>query len=125
MSEYEPSYFGLQYSMRRDLRPFDSETVRELPKGMSGVYAIWVLGEAVYVGMSEACVRSRLLGHLNNSDRGRNPCLYDKIGRRGLFKGGAAEFSVALARSAARELEAALIQEWRPECNSRGVSRQG
>ena len=64
--------FGLKYRLGRELRLFTPDTVRSLPKDQTGVYALWLPAEigdgheCIYVGMSHACVRQRLLQHLQN-----------------------------------------------------------
>ena len=116
--------YALEYRLRGGRRAFSEEEARRLPKDRYGIYALWLPAAAmgydcVYVGMSETCVRSRLLDHLGNTDRRLNPCLYEKIGRHGLFSGDVAEFSCVLLerRESVRKLESALIREWQPECN--------
>ena len=70
--------FGLKYRLERELHPFTLDTVRGLPRDQTGVYALWLPAEvghgyeSIYVGMSHACVRQRLLQHLQNET---NPVL--------------------------------------------------
>ena len=117
----DPSYFGLQYSLRDcdRRRSFTSDEIRKIPENLSGVYAIWLVDEPIYVGMAKSCLRRRLLAHLNNDDVSVNRCLYTKIGKRGIFGGGVVSFSAipVPTRDLVPELEKALIQEWQPECN--------
>ena len=64
--------FALQYRLDHERQPFQRDTVRRLPKGRAGVYAFWLAAgtagahECLYVGMSETCVRTRLLQHITN-----------------------------------------------------------
>ena len=54
--------FGLKYQLERNLRPFNRDEIRRLPKDHTGVYALWLPTETkcaydcLYVGMSDACV---------------------------------------------------------------------
>lgn len=115
----DPSPFGLQDSLRRDLRPFSAAEIRRIPEDVSGVYAIWIAEEPIYIGMAKRCLRRRLLSHLNNADRSKNPCLYAKIGKHGIFNETLAAFTrvPVPTRDLVPELEKAIIQDWRPECN--------
>ena len=110
--------FGLKYQLERDFRPFTPEEVRSLPRERTGVYALWlpsaVAGrhECLYVGMSEACVRQRLLQHLqdeSNPELGRQLRLFREI----------VMFSVVFShgREETLALETAVIQAWQPSTN--------
>ena len=114
-----PSYFGLQYDLRQNRRPFSAAEIRKIPENVSGVYAVWIADEPIYVGMAKRCLRRRLLSHLNSADTSANPCLYAKIGKRGIFGSAIAAFSAVPVptRDLVPDLEKAIIQEWRPECN--------
>lgn len=115
--------FGLKYQLERDLRPFNSDEIRRLPKDSTGVYALWLptgtrgAHDCLYVGMSEACVRRRLLQHLSNET---NPGLRRQLR---LFRD-LVQFSVAFTKGRAEtlELETAVIRDWRPETNRNKVS---
>lgn len=115
----DPSYFGLQYNLRQTPIPFSADEIRRLPEGVSGVYAIWIADEPIYIGMAKRCLRRRLLSHLNNADRSKNPCLYAKIGKYGIFNETIAAFTTVPVptRALVPELEKQIIQAWRPECN--------
>ena len=110
--------FGLKYQLDRDLRPFTPEKVRRLPLRRAGVYALWLPAtsagryECLYVGMSEACVRQRLLQHLQNetnSELRRQLRLFLDI----------VMFSAAFTygREETLALETAVIQAWQPSTN--------
>ncbi len=110
--------FALKYSLERDFRSFTREEVRTLPRDRLGVYAFWlIVGEdeihaCLYVGISTTCVRRRLLDHLtheSNAELRRQFRLFADVVR----------FTVAFTTSdeETRELEAALIRDWQPECN--------
>ena len=110
--------FGLKYQLERDLRCFKREEVRRLPKYRTGVYALWLPAEiegqheCLYVGMSEACVRQRLLQHLQNET---NPELVRQLR---LFRD-IVMFSAAFTsgRKETLDLETAVIQDWQPATN--------
>ena len=110
--------FGLKYQLERDLRPFTPEEVRRLPLRRAGVYALWLPAEGkgghecLYVGMSEACVRQRLLQHLQNET---NPELRRQLR---LFHE-IVMFSAAFThgREETLALETAVIQAWQPSTN--------
>ena len=110
--------FGLKYQLERDLRFFNPSEVRRLPKGQTGVYALWLpvekegRHECLYVGMSEACVRQRLLQHLQNET---NPELLRQLR---LFRD-IVMFSFAFThgRGETLALETAVIRDWKPATN--------
>ena len=74
MPATERSYFGIQYDLKRNIRPFSADEIRALPSDAAGVYAIWIVEQLIYVGKATACIRTRLLSHLYNTDRSINPC---------------------------------------------------
>lgn len=110
--------FGLKYVLERDLRSFTKGEVGTLPRRRTGVYAIWIPSEfagrheCLYVGMSEACVRQRLLQHLQNET---NPALLRQLR---LFRD-IVLFSAAYTegRQETLDLETAVIQAWQPLTN--------
>ena len=114
----EISPFGLKYRLDRDLSPFNRNEVRRLAHGRTGGYALWLPAdtegrhECLYVGMSEACVRRRLLQHLQNET---NPALFRQLR---LFRD-IVKFSVAFTsgRRETLDLETAVIQAWQPSAN--------
>ena len=61
---------GLKYQLERERRPFNRDQLRQLERDRTGVYSLWVPDggpdECLYVGMSDTCIRRRLLQHLNN-----------------------------------------------------------
>ena len=110
--------FGLKYQLERDLRPFERSEVRKLPKDRTGMYALWLPAERgaghepFYVGMSEVCVRKRLLQHLQNET---NPELLRQLR---LFRD-IVMFSAAFTdgREETLALETAVIRAWQPSTN--------
>ena len=110
--------FGLKYQLERDLRPFNRDAARRLPKEGAGVYALWIPAgsqgrhECIYVGMSERCVRRRLLQHLQ---RETNP---DLLRQLRLFRD-IVRFSAVFThdREETLMLETAVIQDWQPATN--------
>ena len=110
--------FGLKYQLERELHPFTLEAVRRLPRDRTGVYALWLPAEVgdgwecIYVGMSHACVRQRLLQHLQNET---NPELARQLR---LFRD-VVTFSAAFTqgREETLALETAVIQAWQPAAN--------
>ena len=110
--------FGLKYQLERDLRPFERDEVGSLPRDRTGVYALWLPAqtgaghECIYVGMSEVCVRQRLLRHLQNET---NPGLLRQLR---LFRD-IVTFSAAFThgREETLALETAVIQAWKPSAN--------
>ena len=110
--------FGLKYQLERDLRLFNQDEVRRLPRHRTGVYALWLptefggRHESLYVGMSEACVRQRLLQHLQSET---NPELLLQLR---LFRD-IVMFSAAFTagRQETLALETAVIQAWQPSTN--------
>ncbi len=110
--------FGLKYQLEQELRPFTLENVRSLPRDRTGVYALWLPAEAgvghecIYVGMSHACVRQRLLQHLQNET---NP----ELARQLRLFPDIVMFSAAVAQGLQEtlDLETAVIQAWQPPTN--------
>lgn len=115
---------GLKYELERQRRPFNRREVRQLPGERSGVYALWLPGggpgECLYVGMSQSCLRRRLLQHLSHET---NPQLREQLR---LFHN-IVEFSAAYTGSQDEtlSLEDDIIRAWRPQTNRRGVGRAG
>ena len=115
------SPFALKYQLERNMRPFNREEVRQLERERSGLYVIWAPASAgggyeyIYVGMSRACLRRRLLQHLANE---KNPKLRNELQ---LFRD-VALFSVAytVSREETRPLEKSVIADWRPVTNRQG-----
>ena len=113
-----PNLFSLKYQLGRDFQPYTRDQVREIPKNRTGVYAIWLpagdqdVKECIYVGMSEACLRSRLLSHLNNE---KNPELRRQLR---IFRD-VVLFSYAYTqgRRETLDLEAAVTKQWQPKTN--------
>ena len=111
---------GLKYQLERERRPFDRAQLRQLERNRSGVYALWSPGggpgECLYVGMSDTCVRRRLLEHL---DRETNPELRDLL----RLYGDTVEFSAAYTGGddETLSLEDNIIKTWRPAANRRGI----
>ncbi len=111
--------FALKYSLERDFRPFTRQEVGPLPRNKIGVYAFWLIAgddeihACLYVGISETCMRRRLLSHLSNETN-------DKLRRQFEMYRDAVRFTFAFTASdeQTRELEAALIRDWQPECNT-------
>ena len=113
---------ALQYRLDRERHPFQRYDVHRLPKGRAGVYAFWLPAgtagahDCLYVGMSETCVRTRLLQHITNET---NPGLRRELA---MFRD-VVLFSVAFTRdsSETRDLESAVIRGWQPRTNRAGV----
>lgn len=110
--------FGLKYQLEQQQRPFTAAEVRRLIRGRTGVYALWLPAETgagyecIYVGMSHACVRQRLLQHLQhetNPDLARQLRLFPDL----------VKFSAAFTqgREETLDLETAVIQAWQPSTN--------
>ena len=110
--------FTAKYQLERDLRPFTAGEVRELPRNRCGLYALWLPSgieggpERLYLGMSTTCLRRRLLQHLSSET---NPELRRQLR---MFRD-LVQFSVVYTANEqeTRELETALIRDWRPETN--------
>ena len=113
---------GLKYQLERDRRPFQRSELRQLETNRTGVYALWLPyggpDECLYVGMSDTCVRRRLLQHLNNET---NPELRELLR---LYRN-TVEFSIALTgnEDETLSLEDEIIKAWRPATNRRGIKR--
>ncbi len=112
--------FAAKYRLERELRPFTREEVRRLSRERSGLYALWLAAETeggherLYLGMSTTCVRRRLLDHLNNET---NPELRRELR---LFRD-RVEFSAVFTTGEreTRDLENALLRDWKPDTNRR------
>ena len=67
-----PSPFALQYQLLNNRQPYNRAQINKIPKDKSGIYAIWLhtsdenLPECIYVGMSDTCLKTRLMQHLTN-----------------------------------------------------------
>ena len=114
---------GLKYQLERERRPFQRGELRQLETNRTGVYALWLPNggpdECLYVGMSDTCVRRRLLQHLNNET---NPELRDLLR---LYRD-TVEFSTAYtgAEDETLSLEDGIIRAWRPVTNRKGIERE-
>ncbi len=110
--------FGLKYQLERELRHFTLDSVRGLPRDRTGVYALWLPSEigagyeCIYVGMSHACVRQRLLQHLQNET---NPELARQLRLFPDIVMFSASFTQGLQETL--DLETAIIQAWQPATN--------
>ena len=113
---------ALQYRLDHERQPFNRDEVRRLPKGYTGVYAFWLPAgtagahDCLYVGMSETCVRTRLMQHITNET---NPGLRRELA---MFRD-VVLFSVAFTSDVGetRALESAVIRAWQPRTNRAGV----
>ena len=111
---------GMKYQLERQCHPFNREEVRQLKRDLRGVYALWLpsggLDECLYVGMSQTCVRRRLLQHLSNET---NPQLREQLS---LFRD-IVEFATAFTgnEDETLALEGDIIRAWRPQTNRRGL----
>ena len=114
---------GLKYQLERERRPFNGGELRQLETNRTGVYALWLPGggpdECLYVGMSDTCIRRRLLQHLNNET---NPELRDLLR---LYRD-TVKFSTAFTgtEDETLALEDDIIKAWKPVTNRRGVTRE-
>ena len=110
--------FALKYQLEQELHPFTLDNVRSLPRDRTGVYALWLPAEigagyeCIYVGMSHASVRQRLLQHLNNET---NP----ELARQLRLFPDIVMFSAAFTKGLQEtlDLETAVIQAWQPATN--------
>ena len=110
--------YVLQYQLKRNLRPFTREEIRQLPTGRSGVYVLWRKtgtedrNECLYVGESTTCVRRRLLQHQSNA---QNDALHSQLRMFGRI----IQFSVEFTEDPEETviLETELIREWKPKTN--------
>ena len=70
MTEGPRTPLGLKYQLENQRLPFNQEELLQLETNKTGVYALWLPSggpdECLYVGMSDTCIRRRLLQHLNN-----------------------------------------------------------
>lgn len=110
---------GLKYQLEQERRPFNRGELRQLERNRTGVYALWVPhggpDECLYVGMSDTCVRRRLLEHLN---RETNPELRNLL----RLYGDIVQFSTAYTgtEDETLDLEDDIIKAWRPRTNRKG-----
>ena len=110
---------ALKYKLQHNRIPFERQRVLHLPRGRSGVYALWLPSvemadwhDCIYVGKSETCVRRRLLDHLGAD---ANPKL-----RKLLYSfRELVEFSVAFTKTVEETdaLETTVIRDWQPNAN--------
>ena len=114
---------GLKYQLENQRLPFSREQLLQLTRDQAGVYALWVpeggLDECLYVGMSDTCVRRRLLEHLNRED---NPELRNLLR---LYRD-TVKFSIALTgdEDETLSLEDEIIKAWKPVTNRKGVKKE-
>lgn len=113
-----PNPFILKHQLRNNLAPFNRQQVQKLPRRRTGVYAIWLPADdpehpqCIYIGMSEACLRTRLLNHLSSET---NPMLRREMR---MFRD-IIQFSLAYTqgREQTLELESEIIRSWNPLTN--------
>ena len=85
-------------------------------------HSLWLPGggsdECLYVGMSDTCIRRRLLQHLNNET---NPALRNLL----RLHRDTVEFSIALTgdEDETLSLEDGIIKDWKPVTNRKGIKR--
>ena len=114
---------GLKYQLEQERSRFNGEKIKKLQRNRSGVYALWIPeggpDECLYVGMSDTCIRRRLLEHLNrevNSELRNLLSLYrDTV-----------EFSTAFTgdQDETLSLEDDIIRAWQPVTNRRGIKKE-
>ena len=115
---------GLKYQLEQERFPFNRDQIWKLERDRTGVYAIWVPNggpdECLYVGMSDTCIRRRLLEHLN---REANPELRNLLR---LYKN-TVDFSTAFTgdQDETLSLEDDIIRAWQPVTNQKGIKREG
>ena len=115
---------GLKYQLENEHLPFTRDQLLQLARDRTGVYALWVPDggpdECLYVGMSETCVRRRLLEHLN---REANPELRNLL----RLYSDTVEFSTAFTgdQDETLSLEDDIIRAWQPVTNRKGIKREG
>ena len=115
---------GLKYQLENEHLPFTREQLLQLARDRTGVYALWVPDggphECIYVGMSDTCIRRRLLEHLN---REANPELRNLLR---LYRD-TVEFSTAFTgdQDETLSLEDDIIRAWQPVTNRRGIKGEG
>ncbi len=113
---------GLKYQLENQRLPFNRGNLLQLETSRTGVYALWLPeggpDECLYVGMSDTCIRRRLLQHLNNET---NPELRSLLR---LYRD-TVEFSIALTgdEDETLSLEDDIIKAWRPVTNRKGIKR--
>ena len=115
---------GLKYQLEQQRIPFNRDQISKLERNRTGVYALWVPDggpdECLYVGMSETCIRRRLLEHLN---REANPELSNLL----RLYSDTVEFSTAFTgdQDETLSLEDDIIRAWQPVTNRKGIKREG
>ena len=113
---------GLKYQLEQQRIPFNRDQISKLERNRTGVYALWVpdggQDECLYVGMSETCIRRRLLEHLN---RETNPELRNLL----RLYSDTVEFSTAFTgdQDETLSLEDDIIRAWQPVTNRKGIKR--
>ncbi len=123
MTEGPRTPLGLKYQLENQRLPFSRGQLLQLETNRNGVYALWLPGggpdECLYVGMSDTCIRRRLLQHLNNET---NPELRDLLR---LYRD-TVEFSTALTgdEDETLSLEDGIIKDWKPVTNRKGIKRE-
>ena len=66
--------FTVKHQLQNNMQPYNRDQVRKLPENLTGLYAIWLpdgapdANEPLYVGMSDTCIRTRLLQHLSREE---------------------------------------------------------
>ena len=124
MTEGPRTPLGLKYQLENQRLPFNREELLQLETNRTGVYALWLPGggpdECLYVGMSDTCIRRRLLQHLNNET---NPELRDLLR---LYRD-TVEFSTAYTATddETLALENTIIKAWQPVTNRKGLQKGG
>ena len=114
---------GLKYQLEQERFSFNRDQIWKLERDRTGVYALWVPDggpdECLYVGMSETCVRRRLLEHLN---REANPELRNLLR---LYRE-TVEFSIAFTgdEDETLTLEDEIIKAWKPVTNRKGLKKE-
>ena len=123
MTDGPRTLLGLKYQLENQRLPFSREQLLQLARDQTGVYTLWVpearrLDECLYVGMSDTCVRRRLLEHLS---REANPELRNLLR---LYRD-TVEFSIALTgdEDETLTLEDEIIKAWEPVTNRKGIKR--
>ena len=115
---------GLKYQLEQERFPYNRDQIWKLERDRTGVYALWVPNggpdECLYVGMSDTCIRRRLLEHLN---REPNPELRNMLR---LYRN-TVEFSTAFTgdQDETLSLEDDIIRAWQPVTNQKGIKREG
>ena len=115
-----PTPFALQHQLRnRERRPYNMHELRQLPPNRTGIYAIWQPSphlpdtvQCVYVGMSAACIRTRLAQHLKDDPNEPLRHIMQDLADHVTFT-----YVLTHGAEATRRLEAATIKAWNPTAN--------